>query len=1640
MRRWLVAIGLCLTVLLGTAVAVVRVEFEGPDLAENITHMMNARMRGRIAIASIEWPMSAIGKVVTGGWVPVTLRGVEVWDGRGPDAESVLRTERITAEVDLHSLLFGRHDFVLRNVHVHGGHAVLREVTEPYPLHDYDTTVFSLIAAFYGEREAGFRSGIFAATSPLWDLRNYTVEGLELELRTKPLDARGSGYLFRAHIADVRSDGFLYMDPSDPLVPKFYFSLAPKGGAGQIDLYYERGKDGRWPEQGMYSFPVRSLDVRRLAQLPSRWPADPVANSLAFDLSIASADDARIRVRGAMIDYWDTPYGGTWDVNLTIENGGLLVQRSIDADAGGRDVRLEAQVTGPIIFYPSVALKASGLTYQVTALEPPLSLELDTLTGVYDLAVDEGSIDEFIARGAGTVGGEVRISAKFGGDGTNESPLWVDSNVDIREPIDMSTYLPEPLARAAGTRLGGRFHALRRKGDTKYGITVDQLDVALGRLGVAGGQIYLDKSLDKILLNGVRFDMPGFTGTIRCNVFVGGAEPRFDDQDCEADIEIGNIQQLTRAFAPAPKKKATKPTKAVPPKARAIAQPRRRARPLRPPRRLHHAQTSPAPTRATGTPAAAPAPTQATARGTSSKGTVKIGGSLSNPTLEAGLDFDDIPLLGRLRGTFRYQGDQVMIENAVSSSLGGQVRIRGPVALAPSVRLDGVRVQATSIDLAKVAALRMLAGKLSADVVLRGAPDPRQLVVSGWACSNKVVALGDTLADLGLWLNRAPDKLSCPAVTAPARTPIIDACLKVGTAGGRCAVAQARREAGGELALVASADRSQRLGGELRLARMPLPALLALVGAKLPVGAFLDTAGLQLGGTIDAPTIDGTVRVTRAWLERGYLGDGELVVRADRPGQISLAGSFLDGRVQVSGTLATRAPYALDLTAELSHVELDAFADPVAFGLPRDAHAWVSGRVKLATKLGDDRAPLTAQLDLNDLSVSATLPGPDGQPLPVAIRAAAPIALVYDGVTARLAQPALLQTPFGVITVRGSASRAAVDLSATGTLALAKAQPLTGRLFDRMGGTVALTARVTGVTIKPRIQLILDLDEVELGLARQDAVLRVPAGRIQLTDGDLSFTGVSVEVEDGRPGDRPALNVAGGIILDGLTPTRWSIIVSGSLPGEMLLAFAPETFSQASGTANLEINLSGEGATPRVSGDLSFGKSRPEDDPDRRPLSLLPRSLRREIALDAGTVSFSGDSADDLTIELTEVSGTIDHVGRLQSVDGAVRLARGELEELRVTASAQGLPFRIQRTLDLVLDVDGLEIELERGDLALTGQVKIVSGRFIRGFDLGEFLTPSDTAGPSTPSFWEASPILGNARLELAIDTRKFSVVNNIANIELEGGVDVTGTPRDPRLEGEIRVSRGTFRMPGVRARFTRTSGTVLFEPNLRIPATPSLSIRSEADYRDPSGQDHLVTLTIDGSLSRPSWDLTTASGLNKAQTLVLIVSGRAPDDVRRSLGDQAISDPTRIDPSTSASQGYADELLKDVASDRLEKWVGDTLRDISGLDVARIELNFGSFGFHAEKRLLENVGLIGDLERTTRGSTASGRLELRLPPQTFKGAWLLEYIPGWHRLNESITALAGEARMLSKNYDDAAERDINDLELKAVIRILLAR
>jgi hypothetical protein len=146
------------------------------------------------------------------------------------------------------------------------------------------------------------------------------------------------------------------------------------------------------------------------------------------------------------------------------------------------------------------------------------------------------------------------------------------------------------------------------------------------------------------------------------------------------------------------------------------------------------------------------------------------------------------------------------------------------------------------------------------------------------------------------------------------------------------------------------------------------------------------------------------------------------------------------------------------------------------------------------------------------------------------------------------------------------------------------------------------------------------------------------------------------------------------------------------------------------------------------------------------------------------------------------------------------------------------------------------------------------------------------------------------------------------------------------------------------------------------------------------------------------------------------LVLGRNQEQLRRSLGDQTLgTDPTRVDPTTNPSQGFADQIVKDLAGDWVSDLLGSSLTKLTGLDVLRIEIGFGSIGFHIEKKALENLRVLGDAEQTVRGTTTKVRAELKTP-----------------------FAVSLQVGYLSQNYYDPAEQDVEDRDVKLVYRVFI--
>jgi len=1687
-RRWLLVVGVTILVFVGAAFVFLRTQLDGPGLADKIASALNKRMRGRIEVGTVEWPTSALQAVAAGGWVPVRIHDVKLWDDcvlsadvpkgdpdapRGgdpnvdctpddrpdPDPGSKRKPRKllisvplITTEIDIHALMFGHHDFVFRHTYVHGGEALLEQTREPYPLHAYDRTIVSIVTAFYPRMKAGFRAGIYAdKPPPIFDLHDIHLEHVGVTFHLGPYANKDGtiGFAVAGRVEDVNADSdgtaqvanYLHMDATDPLIAKFYVQLALTAPHGRIRIQDEGPRsafkiptsDEPWGAHrtARYDVQLSQIELHKLSQMPKA--GSKFATTLELDLSAhtlpctgPASDGAELHVAGGLEDYWARPYDGRWNLGLDIKNLGPTLHTCIKSKLGGENLGGRVALTGPFIAPPKVTAELHGVDVDIplTRDAEPVRLTLAEVRGNIDLVNDEGAIDktQALIRG-GKEPGEVMVSARFG-----LKPFNARASLDIDKPIDAGRFLPPQVVTGVGRYLGGKLTAM---GDVDTGFALENFDLSLGPtptqklVRVHKGRIFTSNDFDTVGIQRVAIEAGRshaiFDGTVdtvkeTLNVRVDGDFP---------DLDVWLKRFGLPAFA----------------------------------------------THAGG-------------------GSIVISGPLKSPTVGVKLNLGGVPCMDSLTLDADVKDQIATINHVSSSGLGGELDGNGVVSLGGGVKvIQSFHVEGKKLDASRLCGLAGLVKGTLDDVavdvhstpVVPGRPALDWLsAVSAFVRADRVDIAGDGYSNLALCINR-PDDAACRDARQTARLgpkdPAICADAKQRT-GGACVVARAERDLGGKLAATiidvpamktAKVQAPRHLAGTLAIDDVPLAIADQFTaggsrgnGDSRAAGTLggLFSATLHLQGSGTSPQAQGSLTLIRSWVKNAFVGDSELEVSPIMVGKIPsvfLHGSALAGQVQISATIGTSPPYPLEVSLTGRRVEIDNFvAVEKLVGMSDPIQAWASGTVTVKTELAPlDHKPATpeAWLELTELEAIldhhsrdgrltplrfALAPSADGYALSMRLTPSTVELACRDLAAPNGRRPCSTQlvTPAGVVALEGGATTTQMNVKATGQLMLAKLLPLFETQLDSISGTLDLDATLAGTFARPSYQgELLVHDRVEVKPTGGDTTLQIlPGGQIRLSDGTLGFNQLTVSVKDERAQEAGELHVKGNISLDGWQPNAWGVLIDGTIAGKMLLALAPNAVAQASGLARIDgaLELSGKGPLPQITGTITFD---PDDTQRQAPLSISPRGARHEIALLAGSIDIATKLVGDhrtysLAVDSDPITASIDGDGKLDDIRGHVVIDNGVPLEATIDLDAENVPFRIPGSLNLVVSARDVELELLQGRSAWSarGNISLISGEYSRNFELTDAIKPVASTAPPAKPLWDEYPSIGNADLDLTLDVRRFQVKNNIARngIDLEGPhIRISGTPRDPRLSGSIRVLRGEFQIPGTRATFTRTLGSIDFAENDRA-TNPRLEITSDSDFVDQSAQLHIITLTISGTLENPQWDLKTSTGYNKSQTLTLLFLGRNPEQLRRSLGDQSLgADPTRIDPTTNPSTGFADQIVKDLAGDWVSGLVGDKLTKITRLDVLRFEIGFGDVGIYAVKNVAENIKVIGDFEQTIRGQTINVTGEFKTP-------W---HMP-WHlQTNDQLTV---QGVYLYKNYYDPAEEDIKDYRGQLVYRLFI--
>jgi translocation and assembly module TamB len=603
------------------------------------------------------------------------------------------------------------------------------------------------------------------------------------------------------------------------------------------------------------------------------------------------------------------------------------------------------------------------------------------------------------------------------------------------------------------------------------------------------------------------------------------------------------------------------------------------------------------------------------------------------------------------------------------------------------------------------------------------------------------------------------------------------------------------------------------------------------MGAEAELAAALAQRPGGFAATVDALT----------------LREGEVQARLTAPATLTVAGDTIaltplafdlgGGRLTAAGAIAER--FDVDVTLERLPLSL---ANAVAPGLG------LEGTVDGALRVTGPRADPDASFDVTAEGVAAAASRAAGLP---------PAALTARGRTAD-----------GALRLDARATAGGAEISATGSAPLGPgrlaldveiaALPLA--LLDRaaggrgLAGQVAGGAQVSGTLAAPEVRF-------DLRGAGVTATPLADAGLAPLAvDGAGSFARDVLTLARLEVSNAQGLAVAAS----GRAPLRGpglDLRASGTVPLSVANALLAARAAQAGGTARFDLTVRGSLSQPRLAGSGSLTGGSFTD-----PLTNLRlRDIAAEVGLDDQTVTLRSFRAASAS-------------GGGMSGSGTVSLAAGNPADLELRLD--GLRYTdgafVATTVDGRLRLTGPlrgggllsgRIDLGRTEVAVT---EGLGGNALAAIEEVSHRRPSPgvvetlrRAGVDEPG--RRAPAGAALRLDLRVEApNQIFVRGRGLDVELGGGLRLTGSADDIVPVGQFDLRRGRLEVLGQRIEFEQGSLTLTgnLDPQVFLVA------RTRAP-------DVTAIVTVSGRVSSPDIRFSSEPPLPQDEVLARVLFGR---------------------------------------------------------------------------------------------------------------------------------------------------------------------
>jgi hypothetical protein len=367
------------------------------------------------------------------------------------------------------------------------------------------------------------------------------------------------------------------------------------------------------------------------------------------------------------------------------------------------------------------------------------------------------------------------------------------------------------------------------------------------------------------------------------------------------------------------------------------------------------------------------------------------------------------------------------------------------------------------------------------------------------------------------------------------------------------------------------------------------------------------------------------------------------------------------------------------------------------------------------------------------------------------------------------------------------------------------------------------------------------------------------------------------------------------LILGGTIPLDGSPYLDLSLNGNFNLKLLSQIESrlQGSGTAGLDVRMTGTIKDPQVIGQMTLKESRMDfsDSP------LYFSSLRGNIIFSRSTIRLENVTGD-IASGSAQFSGFLEH-------------QNFQLRTLNIQISVQKARLPYPKDLRPVIDAQ-LALRGNRDAQILAGEINVIQADYVRSFSLLEQFggRSLSSAGPLTNN-----PIFLGLRLNINIRSDNGLYLDNeLARLRAGMSLTLAGTPAYPSLTGRVEATEGTIFFRG--NRFDILHASADFVDRNRI--NPTLDIRAEADVKT-----YLLILDVNGDLDHLTANVTSDPPLSTVDIISLMTTGKSIDTA---------SDSTRRQTEMAGLSAAS------ILSESLTGVIGKRVQRIFGLEAFRVD------------------------------------------------------------------------------------------------------